>query len=159
MRFYTIPETAELLHCSVSTVRRRIRMGDLKAKKNGKIILISQEEIDNLINVTEIERDETNYTPIERIEKLTSYLKNAISETERQIAEDKQILEFLDNNELWDFVCDTSNFSHASDPRTYLQCFRICLKQCENAHTALLAESETALECLAKAIEAINNIS
>lgn len=48
-KLYTIPEAAEELRCSVVTIRRRIKSGELKSFRNGKIYLITQTQIDEFL--------------------------------------------------------------------------------------------------------------
>jgi len=153
MKYYTIPETAEILHCSVSTIRRRIRTGELKSKKNGKLILISQDAINELINTTKIEKNNESYTPIQRIEKLIDFFNNDTLNQESSIAEYKEALDFLDDNNLWDIASKLQPTEDGKDLRTILQAFRITLKQIENSHEALLASNEIALQLLQMAVE------
>ena len=44
-RFYTLDETADLLHMHTRTVRNRIRDGKLKATKPGRRILIAESDL------------------------------------------------------------------------------------------------------------------
>lgn len=48
-KLYTIPEAAEELRCSVVTIRRRIKSGELKSFRNGKKYLITQSQIDEFL--------------------------------------------------------------------------------------------------------------
>ena len=76
MKYYTIPETAELLHCSVTTIRRRIYAGELKTQKNGKVYLISQETINDLIGEKPEEVLEVSeMTIIQKVERVQNYFK------------------------------------------------------------------------------------
>ena len=44
LKHLTIPEAAELAHCSYHTIHRAIKKGDLAAYKPGKTVLILQED-------------------------------------------------------------------------------------------------------------------
>lgn len=48
-KLYTIPEAAQELKCSVTTIRRRIKSGELKACRNGKLYLITQSQLDSFL--------------------------------------------------------------------------------------------------------------
>jgi len=37
---YTLQQLAKVFHCSVSTLRKAVQHGDLKARKRGKIIYV-----------------------------------------------------------------------------------------------------------------------
>ena len=106
MKYYTIPEAAELLHCSVTTIRRRIYAGELKTKKNGKVYLISQDAINELINVENIGKPENYVSPIQRIETIIKFLENDILEQEKSIDKVEEILNFLDIDELLNITSD-----------------------------------------------------
>lgn len=49
-KLYTKKEVAEILSCSVATVHRRINDGTLKAVKNGRIVRISESELDRFLH-------------------------------------------------------------------------------------------------------------
>lgn len=48
-KLYTIPEVAQELKCSVTTIRRRIKSGELKTCRNGKLYLITQSQLDSFL--------------------------------------------------------------------------------------------------------------
>lgn len=48
-QWYTVQQAAEILQCSVSTVRRRIADGELKVMKSGRIIRISADAIKDMM--------------------------------------------------------------------------------------------------------------
>ena len=49
-KFFRIPEVAEILRASEKTVRRRIRSGKIKARKEGGRILIPDVEIQRYLD-------------------------------------------------------------------------------------------------------------
>ena len=57
---YTVHEVAELLHCADSTIKRRIKNGDLKAYKPKGLrkILIYREDLELYLNCGEIKTEE-----------------------------------------------------------------------------------------------------
>lgn len=49
----TVEEAAEYLKCSRSTIYRRIKEGELKLYKAGKLSRLKREDLDNLFNEDE----------------------------------------------------------------------------------------------------------
>ena len=52
-KFYTLPEIADILRCSVPTIRRRIKAGTLRAVKNGGVYLISELALNSYLQTSE----------------------------------------------------------------------------------------------------------
>ena len=52
-KFYTLPEIADILRCSVPTIRRRIKAGTLRAVKNGGVYLISESALNSYLQTSE----------------------------------------------------------------------------------------------------------
>lgn len=50
----TIQQAAEYLNCSVPTIYRRIRSGDLPAYKSGKLTRIKRDDLDKLFDEKEL---------------------------------------------------------------------------------------------------------
>jgi excisionase family DNA binding protein len=50
-KLYTKKEVAEILHCSIATIHRRISSGELKAVKNGRIVRIPESELERFFQV------------------------------------------------------------------------------------------------------------
>jgi excisionase family DNA binding protein len=46
----TIDEAAEYMRCSRSTIYRRIKSGELKVYKTGKLARVKKEDLDNLFH-------------------------------------------------------------------------------------------------------------
>ncbi len=44
----TVPEAADYLKCSVPTIYRRIKAGELPAYKSGKMIRVKREDLDQM---------------------------------------------------------------------------------------------------------------
>ena len=51
-KLYTTEQAAELLQCSLSTIRRRIKSGELKALKSGKLLRIPESSLQELLKPT-----------------------------------------------------------------------------------------------------------
>lgn len=51
-KWYTTEQAAEILQCSMSTIRRRIKSGDLKALKSGKILRIPESSLKAMMQET-----------------------------------------------------------------------------------------------------------
>ena len=58
-KLYTKKEVAEILHCSVATIHRRITTGELKAIKNGRIVRITESELENFISKSDTQATES----------------------------------------------------------------------------------------------------
>lgn len=52
-KLYTTEQAAELLQCSLSTIRRRIKSGELKALKSGKLLRIPESSLQELLKPTQ----------------------------------------------------------------------------------------------------------
>ena len=52
-KFYTLPEIADILRCSIPAIRRRIKEGKLKAVKNGRAYIVSQSALDSYLQTSE----------------------------------------------------------------------------------------------------------
>lgn len=48
-KLYTKKQACEYLQCSLSTINRRIKTGELKTLKNGRIVRIAESELDKLL--------------------------------------------------------------------------------------------------------------
>jgi excisionase family DNA binding protein len=48
-KLYTKMQAAEYLQCSLSTINRRIKTGDLKPLKNGRIVRFTESELERFI--------------------------------------------------------------------------------------------------------------
>ena len=55
-KLYTKKQACEYLQCSLSTINRRIKTGELKILKNGRIVRITESELDKLLTGN-IQRD------------------------------------------------------------------------------------------------------
>jgi len=67
-KLYTIPEAAEELRCSVVTIRRRIKSGELKSFRNGKKYLITQSQLDDFLTggTKNNQSDTAEFMPVEK---------------------------------------------------------------------------------------------
>ena len=61
-KWYTTEQAAEILQCSMSTIRRRLKSGELKALKSGKIIRIPESSIKAMMKRTDA-ADQTEGKP------------------------------------------------------------------------------------------------
>ena len=61
-KWYTTEQAAEIQQCSMSTIRRRLKSGDLKALKSGKIIRIPESSIKAMMKRTDA-ADQTEGKP------------------------------------------------------------------------------------------------
>ena len=59
-KLYTTEQAAELLQCSLSTIRRRIKSGELKALKSGKLLRIPESSLQELLKPTTQSGGEVN---------------------------------------------------------------------------------------------------
>lgn len=57
-KWYTTEQAAEILQCSLSTIRRRIRSGELSALKSGKILRIPESAIKKMMQPKEVNQTE-----------------------------------------------------------------------------------------------------
>ena len=51
-KLYTVQQAADALQCSLSTIRRRIKSGELKAIKSGQILRIPESSIREMMKPT-----------------------------------------------------------------------------------------------------------
>jgi excisionase family DNA binding protein len=51
-KLYTVQQAAGILQCSLSTIRRRIKSGELKAIKSGQILRIPESSIKAMMQPT-----------------------------------------------------------------------------------------------------------
>ena len=51
-KLYTVQQAADMLQCSVSTIRRRIKSGELRAIKSGQILRIPESAIEAMMQPT-----------------------------------------------------------------------------------------------------------
>ena len=51
-KLYTVQQAADALQCSLSTIRRRIKSGELKAIKSGQILRIPESSIREMMQPT-----------------------------------------------------------------------------------------------------------
>jgi|GEM_PF-2294526 len=49
VRYYTYPEVAKILRCSERTVHNRVRNGDIKPLRNGRLVLFTQQSIEEFL--------------------------------------------------------------------------------------------------------------
>ena len=59
-KLYSTEQAAELLQCSLSTIRRRIKSGELKALKSGKLLRIPESSLQELLKPTTQSGGEVN---------------------------------------------------------------------------------------------------
>lgn len=62
-KLYTKKQACEYLQCSLSTINRRIKTGELKILKNGRIVRITESELDKLLTGN-IQRDSIQSEPV-----------------------------------------------------------------------------------------------
>ncbi|PIU51995.1 hypothetical protein COS91_01535 [Candidatus Desantisbacteria bacterium CG07_land_8_20_14_0_80_39_15] len=55
--FLTIKETAEILKCSVRTIERHIKGGDISVVRFGRRVLVPKDFLDGFLNKTDTSRD------------------------------------------------------------------------------------------------------
>jgi len=48
-KYYTYPEAAQILRCSEKTLYNRVRSGDIQPLRNGKLVLFTDECIENFL--------------------------------------------------------------------------------------------------------------
>ena len=51
-KLYTVQQAADILQCSLSTIRRRIKSGELRAIKSGQILRIPESSINAMMQPT-----------------------------------------------------------------------------------------------------------
>ena len=49
-RYYTYQEAAQLLRCSESTIRNRVRSGEIIPLRNGRLVLFTLECLEKFLN-------------------------------------------------------------------------------------------------------------
>ena len=49
MKYYTYAEVAQILRCSERTVHNRVRNGDIKPLRNGRLVLFTQQCIEEFL--------------------------------------------------------------------------------------------------------------
>jgi excisionase family DNA binding protein len=50
IRYYTYTEVAKILRCSERTVHNRVRNGDIVPLRNGRLVLFTQQSIEEFLN-------------------------------------------------------------------------------------------------------------
>jgi excisionase family DNA binding protein len=58
--YYTYPEAAQLLRCSEKTLYNRVRNGDIKPLRHGRLVLFTKESLEELLKVS---------VPVKRMEQ------------------------------------------------------------------------------------------
>ena len=87
IKFYTIQETAEALGVTPQTVRKYVKTGELKSKRVGKPILITEGNIREFVGLSEFLVKE-EYFKLDEVEK-AYYQKAQIGGALFYIAKDK----------------------------------------------------------------------
>lgn len=63
-KLYTKMQAAEYLQCSLSTINRRIKTGDLNPLKNGRIVRLTESELDRFIHSKDSTQSNNTTEPV-----------------------------------------------------------------------------------------------
>ena len=50
VKYYTYQEAAQLLRCSESTIRNRVKSGEIQPLRNGRLVLFTMECLEKFLN-------------------------------------------------------------------------------------------------------------
>jgi len=140
-KLYTIPEAAKRLQCSTHTIRRRINSRELQCLRNGRIILITETQLNAFL--------QGNPVPITDENNMNSMTEKEMRMSTSRIAEQIQVVYSNAFNELkqsmqnwysWDVV-------------------KIHIPACEQAWTVLQQMNKIQKEMIdARGIEPVKNL-
>ena len=98
-KLYTKMQAAEYLQCSLSTINRRIKTGDLKPLKNGRIVRFTESELERFVHDSN-QSDPAEPMPVEKeTAPLPDSWKKQKGVNRLKIRYSKQALKFLAKQE------------------------------------------------------------